>query len=367
MKIKERIFKVTFILYFLIIVSLIAVGTTIITDTRMDVGGLANATGYTINDTSIYNIFLELSGTNANQNINISPYNLTMGRGLLLDGPGTLSYIYGGVTSGNTLRLYGSTQDSRGFINIRGDGLIRLATGSGTAITFQEGGNDFFWATRAAITYISTAAKTVGVTINTNSVSEGTGLKISCTGLTNGTCLEINSPNLALNVSNVLWVNGTSGELTVVGDQNLTGNFSGNQFYGETSIHPDGNITVVINTQNVHENITGFNETKLNGFTLSGNNSLITDVAGRYEATYWVSLSGGVNILYSTCLAVNNEHVTPHAHRKQGASGDVGSMSGGGILDLNVGDIINLQIRNEDGNQNVDIFFAGMRLVRIGD
>ena len=156
-------------------------------------------------------------------------------------------------------------------------------------------------------------------------------------------------------------------KLVVVGNVNVTGNLTANFIYGETNIHPDGNITVTINTQNVHENITGFNETMLNGFTLSGNDSLVANVAGRYEADYWVSMSGGANRLYSTCLAVNGEHVTPHAHRKQGTPGDVGSMSGGGIIDLNVGDYINLQIRNEDGTQNADIFFAGMRLVRIGD
>ena len=42
-------------------------------------------------------------------------------------------------------------------------------------------------------------------------------------------------------------------------------------------------------------------------------------------------------------------------------------MSGGSVISLNQGDIINLQIRNIDGTQDVDIFNAGMRLVRIGD
>ncbi len=152
-----------------------------------------------------------------------------------------------------------------------------------------------------------------------------------------------------------------------VKDLNVTGNFTGNQFYGETNIHPDGNITVIINTQDVHENITGFNETTSNGFTLQGDNSLVVDVAGRYQADFWVSSSGGVNRVYETCLAINNEHATPHAHRRQGTPGDIGSMSGGGIIDLEVGDYVNLQVRNVDGTQNVDIFYAGMRLERIGE
>ena len=42
-------------------------------------------------------------------------------------------------------------------------------------------------------------------------------------------------------------------------------------------------------------------------------------------------------------------------------------MSGGSILELNEGDLINLQIRNTGGTQNANIFAAGMRFVRIGD
>ena len=148
---------------------------------------------------------------------------------------------------------------------------------------------------------------------------------------------------------------------------NSNGNFTGNQIYGETNVHPDGNITVIINTQNVHENITGFNVNKTNGFIMDGNDTLIAQVSGRYQADYWLSVSGGVNDIYESCLAVNNEHVEPHAHRKQGTPGDIGSMSGGSIIDINAGDTINLQIRNTDATANVDIFFAGMRLVRVGD
>ncbi len=161
--------------------------------------------------------------------------------------------------------------------------------------------------------------------------------------------------------------NLVDGWLRVTGNLNVTGNFTGNQFYGETNIHPDGNITVIINTQGVHENITGFNESTSNGFTLIGNHSLRVDIAGVYDADFWISSSGGVNKIYESCLAVNGEHATPHAHRRQGTPGDIGSISGGGILLLNEGDMINLQIKNTEGTQNVDIFYAGMRFDRIGN
>ena len=156
-------------------------------------------------------------------------------------------------------------------------------------------------------------------------------------------------------------------KLHVIGNINVTGNFTGNFIYGETNVHPDGNITVIIETANVHRNITGFDNNQTNGFIMQGDDSLIAQVDGLYEVDYWVSMAGGVNQIYETCIAVNGEHETPHAHRKQGTPGDIGSMSGGGIIDLKAGDIINLQIQNTDSTANADIFQAGMRLVRIGD
>lgn len=154
--------------------------------------------------------------------------------------------------------------------------------------------------------------------------------------------------------------------LTVIGHINATGNITGNFIYGDISVHPDGNITVDIEIQNIHKNITGFDKTHLNGFKLV-DNALVAEVDGEYKVDYWLSTAGGANRIYESCIAVNGEHETPHAHRKQGAAGDIGSMSGGGVITLVAGDIVNLQIRNIDGTQDVDIFNAGMRLERLGD
>ncbi len=178
------------------------------------------------------------------------------------------------------------------------------------------------------------------------------------------TTLRYNPSGFEDNGSRIITL--TDNPVNITGDLNVVGNITANQIYGDTSVHPDGNITIDIETQNVHRNITGFDETQLNGFTLE-DNALVAQVSGRYTVDYWLSLSGGVNRIYESCIAVNGEHVTPHAHRKQGTPGDIGSMSGGGVISLNEGDIINLQIRNTEGTQDVDIFFAGMRLNRIGD
>ncbi len=161
------------------------------------------------------------------------------------------------------------------------------------------------------------------------------------------------------------WIRVT-GSLNVIGDINQSGNFTGNQIYGETNIHPDGNFTVVIDTQDEHVNITGFDDFKLNGFILE-DDALVAQVAGVYSADFWLSTSGGVNDIYESCITVNGIHETPHAHRKQGTPGDVGSMSGGGIINLSVGDRINLEIRNIDSTADVTIFYAGMRFERIGN
>ena len=179
------------------------------------------------------------------------------------------------------------------------------------------------------------------------------------------------------NNANALFVRGSDGKvgigtttptakLNVIGAINATENITGNYIYGDISVHPDGNITVEIEIQNIHKNITGFDKTHLNGFKLV-DNALVAEVDGEYKVDYWLSTAGGVNRIYESCIAVNGEHETPHAHRKQGAAGDIGSMSGGGVITLVAGDIVNLQIRNIDGTQDVDIFNAGMRLERLGD
>ena len=202
----------------------------------------------------------------------------------------------------------------------------------------------------------------------TNSIIRDGDNKKSCAGEVQDACDYYDGTDWIFNPKEV-----GSGKLKVLGSANITGdinvehNFTGNQIYGEANVHPDGNITVVINTQDVHENITGFNINKTNGFIMQGNDTLIAQVSGRYQADYWLSTAGGVNRIYESCLAVNNEHVEPHAHRRQGTPGDIGSMSGGSIIDVVAGDTINLQIRNVDGTQDVDVFFAGMRLIRLGD
>ena len=155
-------------------------------------------------------------------------------------------------------------------------------------------------------------------------------------------------------------------DVIINGGLKVTGNITGNVIYGDVNVHPDGNITIDIEIQGVHKNITGFDEMQLNGFTLE-DDALVTQIDGKYLVDFWLSTAGGVNRIYESCIAVNGEHVTPHAHRKQGAAGDIGSMSGGSIINLTKGDIVNLQIRNTDGTQDVDVFFAGMRLTRIGD
>lgn len=107
-------------------------------------------------------------------------------------------YIYGGDTAGDDLNLYANNQDVLGFINIGGGGLIRLSSGTGTAITFMEGGTDFFWARRSNMTYSSNASNATGVLFDVDNITSGIGLEISADDLTTGSALKIDDDGAVL-------------------------------------------------------------------------------------------------------------------------------------------------------------------------
>ena len=91
------------------------------------------------------------------------------------------------------------------------------------------------------------------------------------------------------------------------------------------------------------------------------NDHITVDKAGKYLCTLSLSAesAGGGAAEYGFSIWKNNGATlfeNCHTHRKlAGGTGDVGSLSISGIIDLAVSDTIELWVYNEDGTQNIVI------------
>jgi len=171
------------------------------------------------------------------------------------------------------------------------------------------------------------------------------------------------------------WLKGWFNGIDVSGDLNQTnGNATINMIYGEMWFHDDTtSVTTVINTQGVWTNITGFdggdhNDQDLNGFSYF-NGTLTAQVSGKYDCSYDISTGNmGNNQEYQFILAINElVQNNTDSHRKIGAAGDVGDASDRGWLDLNIGDDVKFQTKNNDGTSNLLVHAASVNCLRIGD
>jgi len=172
------------------------------------------------------------------------------------------------------------------------------------------------------------------------------------------------------------WLN-IAGNEEVTGEVNFTGNVTSNAYYAEIWFHNDtgpGEVTV-IGTQNLWYNLTGFNTSdtsgqKLNGFSWNnGTEDLTANVAGLYMVVFDVSAgNAGNNQEMQYSIQVNGAiQDNADAHRKIGTGGDVGHAGDTAFIDLAVGDIVELVVRNNDGTADLESFAGSVNIVRIAD
>lgn len=181
--------------------------------------------------------------------------------------------------------------------------------------------------------------------------------------------------NISLGGQEKIHINGTG--VQVYDNFNQTnGNATINMVYGEMWAHNDTDYWVVdIVTQGVYVNVS-INSTDaeagqdLNGFGYNPiNSSLIAQFKGKHDCSYDMSTgNAGNNQEYQFILTVNGiAQNNTDSHRKIGAAGDVGDLSDRGWIDLNVGDLINFQARNNDGTADLRIHAASVNCLRIGE
>ena len=157
--------------------------------------------------------------------------------------------------------------------------------------------------------------------------------------------------------------------LNVIGDLNQTqGNFTGNFIHGEMSNNTLTGITITLGVVSQFENITGLIADSLNGFSFA-DNTLTTQIPGRYLLQFSLSATSAANSRYRVGVSINNViQDETLSETTISAGGNIANVGNGGIIDLAVGDFINLQIADISAPaQDVVYTIADLDIIRIAE
>lgn len=159
-----------------------------------------------------------------------------------------------------------------------------------------------------------------------------------------------------------------SHKLNVVGSANITGNITGNFYYGEMWYHNHTATLLNFAVDGTYYNLT-FSNSTTNGFTFSdADDSLTVGMGGTYQTCYMASGDGQNNHIYFTVITINGvEEEKCGSHKKMSAGGDIVTMNGCCIISLNVDDEIKLATADIGGTGTGNYYSSNVNLVRIGD
>ena len=160
------------------------------------------------------------------------------------------------------------------------------------------------------------------------------------------------------------------------GDLNITGNFTGNQIYGEMWNYTasDAPWTFDIDASDIYYNITNLVAGDLNGFTFTDGGAvtgtyLTAKISGLYKACLTMSfLSQANGGLYGVAV-VHNYNVSKHrdCYARREAATAVGNVGVCCLIDLDDGDNVSIQAENENTNRDMLIHTVNLNLFRVGD
>ena len=181
------------------------------------------------------------------------------------------------------------------------------------------------------------------------------------------------------NITGDSWFGSLITSITnVVGNLIVSGNMTTNQYYGEMWNYT-GNLSAwefTITTEDVYYNLTGLRAGELNGFTFTdasqvlGGSYLTAQVAGLYKMDFSISLhSQGQDSLFGMAVVHDFDvetHRDCYARRniKGNSAGNAGISC---LIDLDIGDQVNIQLENEESTRNVFIHTVNLNLMRIGN
>ena len=171
------------------------------------------------------------------------------------------------------------------------------------------------------------------------------------------------------------------GDVFIDGDINQSGNFTGNQIYGEMWNYTGGGTgwNFDIDDAGTYYNLTNLRTDNggihLNGFSFEdnaqadGGSNLVAQVDGHYKMDFSMSFAGvTAGGLYGFSIAHDFD---PDTHRncyaRREAKTSVGSVSVTCIMDLAIGDKVVVMIENENGARDITIHTVNLNIVRIGN
>lgn len=163
----------------------------------------------------------------------------------------------------------------------------------------------------------------------------------------------------------------TVAELSDQGNYNISGNFTGNQHYGEMFfLSIENPITTTITEVGLEgrQNITGFESGKNNGFTYNGNDGLVTNVAGIYNIEYNLVYKDATNSRHGFAATINNViQNNTGSGAIIGNANDVANVAASGFIRLEQGDLINVMVADRFAPvSDIEVLGASVNLIRIG-
>jgi hypothetical protein len=332
---------------------------------NLDVVGNVNATG-NITSSSLTSTRVPYASTGG---LLIDTPNMTYSSGILYVGRFRINQYMD--SAGFTLAGYDDMAGSTFSIAMNPSGTSLMTGSAGVLFQAGSGGAGSYWFrtgsatdklyfadTNSAETQFGLGGGNLTMLSNASAIVFGTARSGS---------IHYNKTDLIINPK----VKG-NGNLIIDGNIDVTGNFTGNQLYGEMWFHNDAgvNLNFAVASTYYPQNVT--NTQKTNGFNFTTGtptypSTLKAMFPGRYIVNYHASGSGVSNHNYHCAVSVNNvTQYNTETHFRTGTANDVVTMSGTGILSLNKEDNVTLVFEDSTGTGAGTVYSINVNLVRVG-
>ncbi|UCD07741.1 MAG: hypothetical protein JSW41_02095 [Candidatus Aenigmatarchaeota archaeon] len=168
-----------------------------------------------------------------------------------------------------------------------------------------------------------------------------------------------------------------SGLFKILGNLNVTDNFTGNFYYAEMYNYSANALSwnFDIDLADTYYNMTNLTLNDVNGFSFtanqqsSGGSYLTTEVPGLYNAKLTISFDSiavgglfGMGVVENFDVTLNRE-----CYSRREAAIEVGNAGVDCLMRLDVGDTVNVQVENENTNRDMGIHTVNLNLIRVGD